>query len=363
MSTEVARDAEAVETAIMKSSDGEMARALVASGFFPNIKSASQALVKVQAGRELGFGPVASMMGIHVWTQGQGENRRVSIQLSANMIGNLVRRGGYDFEVRQHTDEACTIAFFKAARHIGTSTFTLADAQRGGLATKDVWKSYPRNMLFAAALRNGAKWFCAEVLLGAPIPVVPETDQPAGGDATDMETGEIIEGEAVPVVTAPPEGFAINWPAFWVECKAAGSDKALVHKLFGVPEENGALAAWVEAKCGREGKTPQQVVAELRAELPARLAGYRAGRTQESLDRQNAPYARKRGTTPGERAVQAFGDAVVEATAARVDAEMMALDEPDPEPDPLAQTPQEIAEIEAQQAALLPPDPARKAHP
>src|SRR3990167_5066303 len=84
--------------------DMDMARALVASGFFPTIKSASQALVKIQAGRELSFGPVASMMGIHVIQT----RERTSIQLSANMLANLVRRSGtYDLDVLEHDEEHC----------------------------------------------------------------------------------------------------------------------------------------------------------------------------------------------------------------------------------------------------------------
>ena len=36
------------------------------SGFFSDVKSASQAIVKMLAGAELGFGPIASMSGVYV---------------------------------------------------------------------------------------------------------------------------------------------------------------------------------------------------------------------------------------------------------------------------------------------------------
>jgi len=36
------------------------------SGMFPDIKSAAQAAVKIQAGKEFGIQPFASMTGIHI---------------------------------------------------------------------------------------------------------------------------------------------------------------------------------------------------------------------------------------------------------------------------------------------------------
>jgi len=44
----------------------EIGKVMAASGFFDDARQASQAIVKVLAGRELGFGPFASMTGIHI---------------------------------------------------------------------------------------------------------------------------------------------------------------------------------------------------------------------------------------------------------------------------------------------------------
>jgi hypothetical protein len=43
----------------------------------------------------------------------------------------------------------------------------MKEAQQAGLAAKDNWKKHPKNMLFARALSNGAKWYCADVFLTA----------------------------------------------------------------------------------------------------------------------------------------------------------------------------------------------------
>ena len=241
--------------------DMDMARALVASGFFPTIKSASQALVKIQAGRELGFGPVASMMGIHVIQT----RERTSIQLSANMLANLVRRSGtYDFDVLEHDEKHCAIRFLRAGRAIGESRFTMDDAKRAGLAERDVWKAYPKNMLYAAAMRNGAKWFCSEVLLGAPMPL--SDSEPEAG-SVDVETGEVFEGEAVPVVSAPPEGYKPNWDAFWATAKELGLTREEVHAFWDLPPDEGALKSYVEELADAGDHTVPGLVAEMTTQL------------------------------------------------------------------------------------------------
>jgi len=42
------------------------AKAMSASGFFADTKQAAQAIVKILAGQELGFGAFASMTGVHI---------------------------------------------------------------------------------------------------------------------------------------------------------------------------------------------------------------------------------------------------------------------------------------------------------
>jgi hypothetical protein len=57
------------------------------------------------------------------------------------------------------------------------------DAKAAGLAGKDVWKQYPRNMLFARALTNGMRWFTPDLLRCA--------DGYSEGDA-DFDVDEVI---------------------------------------------------------------------------------------------------------------------------------------------------------------------------
>src|SRR3972149_643962 len=176
---------------------------------------------------------------------------RTSIQLSANMLANLVRRSGtYDFDVLEHDEEHCVIRFTRSGRAIGESRFTMADAKRAGLAERPVWKQYPKNMNYAAAMRNGAKWFCSEVLLGAPMPL---SDAEPEGGSVDMETGEVFEGEAVPVVSAPPEGYKPNWDAFWATAKELGLCWEEPHASWRLPAEKGRRRHQLQSRAAALG--------------------------------------------------------------------------------------------------------------
>lgn len=212
-------------------------RIMAQSGFFADSKDAAQAIVKILAGAELGFGPVASMTGIYI-VQGR-------VTISANLMAAAIKRSGrYNYRVTELTDTACEIQFFEAGQPCGVSRFTAADADRAGLKTP-TWKSYPRNMLFSRALSNGARWYCADVLGG---PAYVEGEIP---EAVDTETGEIlpratVTTERVDIPGDPlTEEIAAERRHFWGTAKEMGyTSKRAVHDLFGIEARDGALADW-----------------------------------------------------------------------------------------------------------------------
>lgn len=138
----------------------QLGKAMANSGFFKDAQRASQAIVKILAGREMGISPAASMTGIHII-----DGKTVP---SAGLIASAIKRSErYDFRVKELTPKACTITFLERGEVVGESAFTIEDAQAAGLLGRQVWKAYPRNMLFARALTNGARWYCAGVFGGA----------------------------------------------------------------------------------------------------------------------------------------------------------------------------------------------------
>jgi len=154
---------------------------LAKSGYFQDAKDAAQACVKVLAGQELGLPPIASMMGISLI--------KGKVTLSANLMAALIRQHGYDFRVERLEQDGCTLSFLaKDGKELGKSTFTAKDAQAAGIRG-DMYNKYPRNMYFARAISNGAKWFTPEIFGGVPV-------------YSDGELGE-AEGEVVQPEPAP----------------------------------------------------------------------------------------------------------------------------------------------------------------
>ncbi len=136
----------------------EIGSLLAKSGYFQDAKEMAQAVVKVLAGREIGIPPIASMTGINI-IKGR-------VSLSANIMAALVKRSGkYNYTVKELTDTACELHFFEGQEMIGVSRFDASDAKRA--ETQNLQK-FPRNMLFARAMSNGAKWYCADVF-GGPV--------------------------------------------------------------------------------------------------------------------------------------------------------------------------------------------------
>lgn len=179
-----------------------LGKTLAQSGYFQDAREAAQAVVKVLAGQELGFGPIASMTGVNIISG------RVS--LSANMIAAAVKRSGrYNYRVRRLDDQECSIEFYERAgadwQSVGVSTFTRADAVKA--QTQNLAK-FPRNMLFARAMSNGAKWFAADVF-GGPVYTPDEL-----GAVVDGDTGEMVQpGPSRPTPAPPPDAQTVQTSA------------------------------------------------------------------------------------------------------------------------------------------------------
>ena len=171
-----------------------LGKTLAASGYFSDAKDAAQAAVKVLAGSELGIGPVASMTGIYI-VKGR-------VTMSANLMAAQIKRSGkYNYRVAKMENDLVSITFYEGRDEIGTSSFSKADAEAAGLwNSSDPWRKTPRNMLFARAMSNGARWFCPDIFSG-PVYTPDELDvsiEPAPlppAPAADVVTGEVIVDE------------------------------------------------------------------------------------------------------------------------------------------------------------------------
>ena len=163
----------------------QLSQAIVASNYFPGVAMVPQAMIKIQFGAELGMPPIASILNIHM-IDGKPS-------MSAAMVAARVKQKGYRYVVLEAGNDGVTIEFLerdvdtRAWLSMGTSSFTMEDAKRAGLSGKKNWQGYPRAMLFARAMTQGARMFTPDVFFGAVYD--PEelesitVDMPRGADA------------------------------------------------------------------------------------------------------------------------------------------------------------------------------------
>ena len=154
--------------------------ALYKSGYFKDVQSEAQAIVKVMAGAELGLPPFASMAGIHI-IQGKPV-------LGSNVVATLVKNDPrYDYRVIICDHEECQIQWYEDGNGVGKSSFYMDEAKAAGLTGKDNWRKYPSDMLFARAISRGARRFAPGIFGGAPV----YTPDEMGADVD--EEGYILE--------------------------------------------------------------------------------------------------------------------------------------------------------------------------
>lgn len=169
----------------------QLGEVFASSGWFRDAADPAKAVVKILAGREMGIGPMASMQGIHI-IEGKPT-------LSANLLAAQVKRHpAYDYIPRQVTDEGAAIEFFQNGDPIGTSEFTMADAQKAGIAGKQNFRKYPKAMMFARALSQGVRWYCPDVTAGSPAYVPEELGAEVNGDGEPIPSPELVASQEPP---------------------------------------------------------------------------------------------------------------------------------------------------------------------
>jgi RecT family len=182
------------------------------SGYFDKCRTASQALMKITLGRELGFGAAASLVGIYI-IEGKP-------QMSAHLMAAMVQRSGqFRYRVLEHSEENCRLEFFENETFgqkdtkpvwvsLGVAGYSIEEADRSGVSTgekgrKTNWARHPKAMLFARAVSAGYRTYTPSLTSGAAV-----------------YTREEMEDEMLnmtPEMAAPPPTETIDAPAIPVE--------------------------------------------------------------------------------------------------------------------------------------------------
>jgi hypothetical protein len=196
------------------------AQYVVASKLAPQGDTAESVLIKLQAGAELGLPPMRSLSCLVV------VNGKLSMEGVAVLA--LCRASGKFSKLKTGADgEGDSLSGFVdfARKDTGETDivrFSMADAKRSKLDTKETYRSYPKDMLMWKAVSRFGKQYAADIIMGIdvsevapdnrPITVAPET-RPALPPADDTPDpifdaeesaridAEIVENEAKETTT------------------------------------------------------------------------------------------------------------------------------------------------------------------
>ena len=169
------------------------AQVAVKSGTF-GLKNIEEAAFRILYGRELGMSVFQSIMGIDIIQGRPG--------LKAGTVASLIQRSGrYEYRVGDWDHLKCVIEFFDHGMVLGKSSFTIDDAKRAQVYKDGSnWSKYPKAMLFARAITQGARAYCPSIFFG---PIYWREELADGGDVIDVQITE-TQPAADPVVETTP---------------------------------------------------------------------------------------------------------------------------------------------------------------
>lgn len=169
------------------------------SGLLPTgIKSTQAATIIALKAWELGVPPMMAFQHMHVISGKPG--------YSAELMQYLVRKNlpGVQIIILESTDLKASVKIIRPERGAVpfTFSFSIEDAKRANLLSKDIWKQYPGSMLFSRCISQALRKICPDALMGAS-----HTPDELGSNVAE-EPGSFIETTSSPV--APPTPEPIN---------------------------------------------------------------------------------------------------------------------------------------------------------
>jgi hypothetical protein len=192
-----------------------LAEALVPTGFLPkHIKTAGQAVAIILAGREMGIGPMLALRSINL-VEGK-------VVVAADLQLARFKADGGKARWNKLDERAAELWLRHPNGDEHVARFSIEDAQRAGLLSKNNWKQYPKAMLRSRTITAGLKDIGYEPVAGAydpdEIPVPPPTTN------GDTEHPADVAASVPPTPPAAPSGekvatleqaiaFPLPWPS------------------------------------------------------------------------------------------------------------------------------------------------------
>jgi hypothetical protein len=225
-----------------------MATAIARSNLF-GIKTPDQALALMLIAQAEGMHPAIAARDYHV-IQG-----RPALKSDA-MLARFQSAGG-KVEWLKYDDKEVSAKFSHPQGGTATITWTIEQARSAGLATKDVWRQYPRQMLRSRVISEGVKTIYPGVAVGVYTPeeiqdfdTKPPTKEvqcEVVSSGTSVESKDEV-GVDIPNTTPSPAPISSNeTPAaakkpYFAKIKASGWSKEQLSdyakEVFGKPDAN-----------------------------------------------------------------------------------------------------------------------------
>lgn len=151
---------------------------LFSSGITP-FRDSNQVATIMLYGNELGLPPIVSLYNIYfidnkptLSVHAQNALLRIN-KISFRTLEDCVPINEFGKPIKDGetiASKRTTIEFARKDELFGTITekvsYTLQDSARAGLNTKDVWKKYPRAMLYSRTFSTGARRIAGDILMG-----------------------------------------------------------------------------------------------------------------------------------------------------------------------------------------------------
>lgn len=134
-------------------------QAITSKMYASNFKDKSGVMMVMLSARELGIPPMQALNGGINLINGKAE-------ISARMMGALIRKAGHKFTAKESTENLCTILGVRGdTGESQLASFTLAEAQKAGLVKPGGgWTKWPKDMCYARALSRLSRQLFQDVI-------------------------------------------------------------------------------------------------------------------------------------------------------------------------------------------------------
>lgn len=189
-----------------------LATDLANSRLFPNVQSIPGAIAIIEYGRELGVPPVAALQSMSVI------KGKLTME-SKMMLALANKNAGVTWKILETTSKVCRILFKREGFSDHEAEFTMKEAEEAGLASKDNYKNYPKDMLMWRCSSRGIKAIAPDAILGLySREEMEDLTYIESGKGEEKSVATVIEGIAPMVITTeefinkPPEQNDVPFP-------------------------------------------------------------------------------------------------------------------------------------------------------